>query len=233
MPTTPNNNVRPNSLLLIKNMPSTRRNGHSVPAWVLLLCSVIPTLTIIQQVSAGRPEQDNNTSSSNDNASRWHTTSWAHLGPAPAPPAPATTGQGQANKPAPAPPAPAASVGPQANCSHAAGAPYLLARPTDGQLDQSQQVDAILSSVLDRVGPDMRPTSGFKDFADITPPVAQRGWQLMRDHALWATNARIQLIWPLVQQLLVDSNVSLKCLLASGRTAEAARRLDTWAIQCK
>lgn len=98
---------------------------------------------------------------------------------------------------------------------------------------EHDKVDLLLSDVLDRVGPDMRPTSGFKDSPDLSLELARRAWTLMQRHAQATADQRYLALWPLVQQLLTDSNVSSQCLQAAHRTAHSARRLDSWAIQRK
>lgn len=110
---------------------------------------------------------------------------------------------------------------------------YLLADPTNSQLNSSNALDSKLADILDRIGPDMRPLRDFRDFDDISVDVAKRAWKLMHDHALAAANGRLSLVRPIVERALLAANVSGACLSAASKTMDSAERLDSWAIQCK
>lgn len=110
---------------------------------------------------------------------------------------------------------------------------YLLAGATDQQLDANDRVDATLSGILNRQGPDMRPLRDFRDADDISVEVAQRAWRLMHHHALVSVGQRVSLLQPLVEQALSGANVSAQCALAARKTMQAAQQLDSSAIQRK
>lgn len=111
---------------------------------------------------------------------------------------------------------------------------YLLADSTDLQLNQTNSVDALLSSILNRVGPDMRPLRDFSyASADITLEVAQRAWILMHHHAQTAVSDKLSFIRPFVEEALESAQVSPQCRLAAQRTMEAGKKLQSWAIQRK
>lgn len=111
---------------------------------------------------------------------------------------------------------------------------YLLADSTDSQLNLTNAVDASLSGILDRIGPDMRPLRDFNHAsADITLEVAQRAWLLMRHHAQTAALDKLSYSRPFVEEALESAKVSPECLLAARETMEAGEQLQSWAIQCK
>lgn len=110
---------------------------------------------------------------------------------------------------------------------------FLLAKGSDTKLNQSDGTDSLLGDLLARVGPDMRPMRDFRDFHDITPEVAKRAWLLMHDHAQLAVADRMQFMKPIIGQLLEQANVSRRCSADALSTIEAAKQLDSWAIQCK
>lgn len=111
---------------------------------------------------------------------------------------------------------------------------YLLADPTDSQLNLTNAVDASLSGILDRIGPDMRPLRDFNyASADITLEVAQRAWLLMRHHAQTAALDKLSFSRPFVEEALESAKVSPECLLAARETMGAGEKLQSWAIQCK
>lgn len=111
---------------------------------------------------------------------------------------------------------------------------YLLASSAGAPLAANEtQLGRILDEALDRVGPDMRPASGFEDSKDISLEVAKLAWRLMRRHAELVAGQRVGQAWPLVERSLREANVSDKCLGAAARTARAARELKAWAIQRK
>lgn len=119
----------------------------------------------------------------------------------------------------------------------AANVHYLLVDSSDKLSQNNTSDDAKnsrrLAQVLERVGPDMRPASGFEDFADVELEVAQLAWRRMHEHARLTMDERVKFAWPIVEQTLSEANVSRECLLAAQRTAQAAQQLNTWAIQRK
>lgn len=123
--------------------------------------------------------------------------------------------------------------GPHISQAGSGAAGFLLAQPTDNKLNQSSGVDALLAELLARVGPDMRPMRDFGDFPNITPEVTKRAWLLMHEHARLAVADRMQFMAPIVDALLGQANVSERCSRAARSTLEAAKQLDSWAIQCK
>uniref|UniRef100_A0A6G1SPL6 Nose resistant to fluoxetine protein 6 n=1 Tax=Aceria tosichella TaxID=561515 RepID=A0A6G1SPL6_9ACAR len=120
---------------------------------------------------------------------------------------------------------------------------YLVPDGTYSKLVQQQQQqqqqrgskgaqnDARLLSLLDHIGPDMKPANGFADPPNITLDVAKRAWQLMHDHAEQFAGERINLMWPIVRQALVAAEVSDKCLVAAEQVASSALKLKTWAVK--
>lgn len=108
---------------------------------------------------------------------------------------------------------------------------YLLQDATLKEVRASN--DRPLLELLERVGPEMKPANGFVDPANITLELAQRAWARMREHAERVARDRVDFMWPSVERALVEAAVSESCLIAARRTAEAAKRLETWAIKCK
>lgn len=119
---------------------------------------------------------------------------------------------------------------------------YLLAAETIGERadasvapasSSSSLNPALLNDLLGRVGPDMRPTSGFTDEPDISIEVAQHAWRSMREHASRVAAAQMDALWPSVSETLETARVSAQCARAAKLTADATRRLELWAIQRK
>lgn len=110
---------------------------------------------------------------------------------------------------------------------------FLLTDSTNLKLNLSNDLDLKLSNILDRNGPDMRPSSDFTDFDDITIDISKRAWLLMHNHAEKLVLDKLKLIEPILEQTLLFSNVSSNCYEAVTRTIKAAKNLDSWAIQCK
>jgi hypothetical protein len=117
--------------------------------------------------------------------------------------------------------------------SLAALASYLVPNETYSKLTDQTDSDGRLLSVLDRIGPDMKPANGFVDPPNITLDVARRAWQLMHNHAEQFAADRVDLLWPVVRQTLVQAEVSGECLVAAQEVASSARNLKTWAVKCE
>lgn len=110
---------------------------------------------------------------------------------------------------------------------------FLLTDSTDSKLDLSNELDLKLSNILDRTGPDMRPSSDFTDFDDITIDISKRAWKLMHNHAEKLLLDKLKIVEPILKETLMLSNVSSNCYEAVIKTITAAKTLDSWAIQCK
>lgn len=108
---------------------------------------------------------------------------------------------------------------------------FLFADRTDARLNLTDQVDVALSKILDRNGPDMRPSRDFKDFSDITMNVSKRAWILLHEHAKLAIQDRLDMSKPAFDELLTSANVSRGCHDAIHEVFEAAKRLDEWAVK--
>lgn len=123
----------------------------------------------------------------------------------------------------------------EVRCSSHSSTDWLFARPRQStQLNASESaLDAKLKDVLDRVGPDMKPASGFRDYDDISIDVAKRAWQLLHERVRDVSNERIVTLLPQLEHLLTKSNVSGRCMHAVRSVADGARSLDVWATQCK
>lgn len=114
------------------------------------------------------------------------------------------------------------------------GSYFLAELGADRPLDGSRsEVDATLLEALGRIGPDMRPTGGFRDSSDISLEVSKRAWRLMREHARLLAEGRAESVGPLVDRMLAEANVSQQCRRAAGQTLQAAGRLEAWAVQRK
>lgn len=109
---------------------------------------------------------------------------------------------------------------------------YLLVDPTDQRLlNLSDPLDRNLSQILDRQGPDMRPSRDYHDFKDISLDMSKRAWSLMREHAKIALQLRTHLAWPPIERLLAEARVSGQCVEAISKTFSGARRLESWAVK--
>lgn len=108
---------------------------------------------------------------------------------------------------------------------------YLLADATDKYLNNSDRIDAKILELLERDGPDMRPTRGYKDFDDIDIDTAVRSWSLLHRHAFKAINDKIDHISPFVGELLDSANASKQCKTAVRQILRRARSLDSWAVK--
>lgn len=117
------------------------------------------------------------------------------------------------------------------NKAQQVAAGYLFAEQTDARLNLSDAVDASLSRILDRDGPDMRPSRGFKESDDLTLEVSLRAWRLFYEHASIAVADRINLAQPAIEQLLIDANVSSGCKTSVSETFKGALRMESWAIK--
>lgn len=113
----------------------------------------------------------------------------------------------------------------------AAAAGFLLSRATDTHLNLSDPIDRHLSDILNRNGPDMRPSRDYKDFKDITLNVSMRAWSLLHQHAQFAISNRIDYTWPALREIMVSAKVSNKCQKAISATMDGARRMESWSIK--
>lgn len=114
----------------------------------------------------------------------------------------------------------------------AAGAAYLLLHD-DQQLNSSDPIDALLAAILDGVGPDMKPSSSYRDLSNVSVEISRRAWSLMHDHAQKALIDRFKLIEPLIDEKLRRARVSAECRSASRAIVEASKGFQSWAVQCK
>lgn len=112
---------------------------------------------------------------------------------------------------------------------------YLLtqprASPTDAGSPELRQLDLRLERKLEAIGPDLRQLRDFTQNDDTDLPLAKRAWQLMHEHARLAISGRLELLQPHLMQALGQANVSRDCRSAAESTLEAAKRLDSWALQ--
>lgn len=108
---------------------------------------------------------------------------------------------------------------------------YLLSRKTDQKLNLSDPIDGKISDILDRNGPNMRPSRNFKDFEDLSVNVSIQAWKLLYDHSSYMLKERINLVQPVIELLLTDANVSTHCYEAVKEVFSGAKRLDSWAIK--
>lgn len=109
---------------------------------------------------------------------------------------------------------------------------YLLAED-DQKFNLSSSVDSKLLDILNRIGPDMKPSSSFTDFNDITLNVSQRALLLMHNHAQRTLINKLTLIEPMIEEKLFRANVSSGCLMATRETISAAKKFESWAVQRK
>lgn len=108
---------------------------------------------------------------------------------------------------------------------------YMLAEATDLALNLSDPIDAKLSVILDRDGPDMRASRGYKDFNDANIEVATRAWTLMHQHALKAIRERVDFAKPAVEEILAAAGVNDSCRQSVDQVFEGAKRMDSWAVK--
>lgn len=108
---------------------------------------------------------------------------------------------------------------------------YLLAQSTDQKLNLNDPIDRNLSLILDRDGPDMRPSRNCRDFTDITANISIRAWDLMHEHAAIAIEQKIDAAWPLVEKLLADARVSKQCVGSIKLMMAGAKRMESWAVK--
>ena len=125
----------------------------------------------------------------------------------------------------------------QATLGQAPGADWLFGQPrassTGARLNSSEPLDSKLMELLERIGPDMKPASGFLDFRDISTELSKRAWQLMRERASEMADTKVSSLWPSIEQSLLESNVTSDCLEAARKVSERARALDAWATKCE
>lgn len=119
----------------------------------------------------------------------------------------------------------------QPNRTNLVAAGFLFADRSDARLNLSDSIDANLSRILDRNGPDMRPSRDFKDFSDITLDVSKRAWSLLHDHTKLAIQERLDLAQPAFDELLESANVSQPCHRAIHEVFDGAKRMDSWAVK--
>ena len=108
---------------------------------------------------------------------------------------------------------------------------YLLSHKTDSLLNLSNPIDANLSDVLNRNGPDMRPSRNYRDFQDISMEVSKRAWVLLHEQTSVSLRRRIELAWPALEEILFVSRVSNKCLNSIKLVMEGAKRMESWAVK--
>lgn len=90
-----------------------------------------------------------------------------------------------------------------------------------------------LSKLLDRVGPNIRASSEFHDYADQTVEDSLIAWQAMENQTQRYAQGQVDFYRPKIGSLLSSANVTSNCREATNLTLDAIRRLDSWAIQCK
>lgn len=108
---------------------------------------------------------------------------------------------------------------------------YLLAEQTDALLNLTDRKDRLITNVIRRVGPDMRPSRGYKDWPEIDLNVSMRAWNLLHHHASVGLNNYVELAKPAIEELVFASNVSSECFAAIRSTLDGIRRLDSWAVK--
>lgn len=111
---------------------------------------------------------------------------------------------------------------------------FLLDEPNAASVLRSDsKLDQTIVGALDRVGPDMRPMRDFTDMDEINLDVAKRVWLLMHDRARLMVSKRVDNSRALIEQLLIEAQVSQQCLNASRSTLTGISNLDSWATQRK
>lgn len=108
---------------------------------------------------------------------------------------------------------------------------FLLSGAADKYLNLSNSVDAKIDEILDRDGPDMRPSRDYRDYKDIDIEVALRSWTLLRRHAFRVLSNQLDTIRPVVVELLDSSQVSNECKQAALGVFQSAKNLDSWAVK--
>lgn len=94
---------------------------------------------------------------------------------------------------------------------------------------------------LEQLAPDLRQLRDFtltttnnNQIDDATSlKLSLEAWKLMHNQAKQAVSSRLSLLEPIIIEFLNEVRVSQQCLVASKRTLEAAKNLDSWAIQRK
>jgi hypothetical protein len=99
---------------------------------------------------------------------------------------------------------------------------YLLAEPTDQRLNLNDPIDRNLSEILDRHGPDLRPSRDSHDFTDITLDISIRAWDLLHEHAVVATEQKVDSAWPIFERLLAEAKTSSVCISSIKETMAGA-----------
>lgn len=120
---------------------------------------------------------------------------------------------------------------PNVSMANAAAAGYLLSSARDTQLDLKDPIDRHLWDILNRNGPDMRPSRDYKDFKDVPVNVSMRAWWLLHDYAKMAISNKIYYAWPAIEEVLASARVSNKCQKAVQSTMDGANRMESWAIK--
>lgn len=108
---------------------------------------------------------------------------------------------------------------------------YLLAAQTNLLLNSTDRIDQIITNVLHKDGPDMRPSRGYKDYPEIDLSVSMRAWNLLHSHASVALNNYADFAQPAIEELVLSSNVSDGCFEAIQQTFNGIKRLDSWAVK--
>lgn len=98
---------------------------------------------------------------------------------------------------------------------------------------QQQAISDKLADILDRVGPNIRASSNFYDYADQTAEDSASAWRAMEAEARGYVQGQVDFIQPRISSLLASANVSSACRKSTNITLNAIKHLDTWAIQCK
>lgn len=96
----------------------------------------------------------------------------------------------------------------------------------------NSKLDSDLKTILSRPGPDLRTSTNYEDFKDISVDHATRAWSLMRLETLKVVNRQLDQFLPQLNELLMEEpRISNDCLEAINVTLMGARSLESWAIQ--
>lgn len=105
-----------------------------------------------------------------------------------------------------------------------------------GSLNETGPVKDVspkLSEILTRIGPNMRSSSDYNDFSDISLNDSVLAWKMMHDQFENLALRQVDQYEPQVESLLEQAQVSDQCSKAIKWVLNSMRRLDSRAIQSK
>lgn len=90
-----------------------------------------------------------------------------------------------------------------------------------------------LAELVRRVGPNMRASADYHDFEDVGLNESIEAWRLLRNQAEQFAKNQVKFLGPKVRHLLMEANVSSKCLESIETTLSSMKQLEPWAIKSK